>query len=57
VAHIVGISKSAYVLATPRCLDLGRDLQRTSPKKDPAVRRRRVAGLLVVIAAIAAALG
>ena len=57
--HIVGISKTAYVPATPRCLDWRRDLQRTSTNNDPADPdpRIRVAGLLVVIAAIAAALG
>ena len=35
-AHIVGISKIAYVLATPRRLDWGRDLQATSTKNDPS---------------------
>jgi hypothetical protein len=30
LAHIVGVSKIAYVLATPRCLDWRRDLQQTS---------------------------
>jgi uncharacterized protein DUF1360 len=29
-AHIVGISKTTYVLATPRCLDWRHDLQQTS---------------------------
>jgi hypothetical protein len=29
-AHIVGVSKTAYVLATPRCLDWTHDLQQTS---------------------------
>ena len=59
LAHIVGISKTTYVLATPRCLDWRRDLQRTSTNNDPSDSDSRilVAGLLVVIAAIAAALG
>ena len=35
-AHIVGISKTAYVPATPRCLDWRRDLQRTSTNNDPS---------------------
>ena len=35
-AHIVGVSKTAYVLATPRCLDWRRDLQRTSTNNDPS---------------------
>ena len=34
-AHIVGVSKTAYVLATPRCLEWRRDLQRTSTNNDP----------------------
>ena len=34
-AHIVGISKIAYVLATPRCLEWRRDLPRTSTNNDP----------------------
>jgi hypothetical protein len=33
-AHIVGISKTTYVPATPRCLDWRRDLQRTSTNHD-----------------------
>ena len=48
------------MLATPRCLQWRRGLQRTSTNDDPSdsdSRRIRVAGLLVVIAAIAAALG
>ena len=58
-AHIVGISKTTYVPATPRCLDWRRDLQPTSTNnaRRIRIRRLRVAGLLVVIAAIAAALG
>ena len=35
-AHIVGISKTTYVLATPRCLEWRRDLQRTSTNNDPS---------------------
>ena len=59
LAHIVGISKTAYVLATPRCPDWRHGLQQTSTNNDPSDSdsRIRVAGLLVVIAAIAAALG
>jgi D-alanyl-D-alanine carboxypeptidase (penicillin-binding protein 5/6) len=34
-AHIVGISKTAYVLATPRCLDWRRDPQRASTSSSP----------------------
>ena len=34
-AHIVGVSKTAYVLATPRCLQWRRDLQPTSTNNDP----------------------
>jgi serine-type D-Ala-D-Ala carboxypeptidase (penicillin-binding protein 5/6) len=34
-AHIAGISKIAYVLATPRCLDWRRDLQATSTNSSP----------------------
>ena len=59
-AHIAGVSKIAYVPATPRCLQWRRGPPRTSTNGDPAGsagRRSRVAGLLVVIAAIAAALG
>ena len=58
-AHIAGVSKTTYAPATPRCLDWRRDLQRTSTNEDPpdSIRRPRVAALLVVIAAIAAALG
>ena len=45
--------------ATPRCLEWRHDLQRTSTNatRRIRIRRIRVAGLLVVIAAIAAALG
>src|SRR6188768_4166572 len=35
-AHIVGISKTAYVLATPRCLEWRRDPPRTSTTGDPS---------------------
>src|ERR671935_82155 len=51
LAHIVGISKTAYVLATPRCLDWWHDLQRTSTNSSPpypidrARRRLRVCGM------------
>ena len=58
-AHIVGISKTAYAPATPRCLDGGvtySEPARTTTRRI-RIRRIRVAGLLVVIAAIAAALG
>jgi hypothetical protein len=34
-AHIVGVSKTAYVLATPRCLEWRRDLQRASTNSSP----------------------
>ena len=34
-AHIAGVSKTAYVPATPRCLQWRRDLQRTSTNNDP----------------------
>jgi DNA-binding CsgD family transcriptional regulator len=34
--HIVGISKTTYVLATPRCLEWRHDLQRTSTNNDPS---------------------
>jgi hypothetical protein len=37
-AHIVGISKIAYVLATPRCLDWRRDLPQTSTNSGPPDR-------------------
>src|SRR3954454_13752203 len=35
-AHIVGVSKIAYVLATPRCLQWRRDPQQTGTSNDPA---------------------
>ena len=35
-ARIVGISKTTYVLATPRCLDWRHDLPRTSTSNDPS---------------------
>ena len=58
-APIVGVSKTAYMLATPRRLDWRRDLQQTGeqPRVGFRIRRIRGAGLLVVIAAIATALG
>jgi hypothetical protein len=34
-AHIAGVSKTAYVLATPRCLDWQRDSNRISTNNDP----------------------
>ena len=36
LAHIAGISKTAYVPATPRCLHWRRDLQRTSTNNVPS---------------------
>ncbi len=36
LAHIVGISKTTYVLATPRCLEWRRDPQATSTNHDPS---------------------
>ena len=36
LAHIVGVSKTAYVLATPRCLQWRCDLQQTSTNNDPS---------------------
>jgi hypothetical protein len=33
--HIVGVSKIAYVLATPRCLKWRRELQRASTNSAP----------------------
>ena len=35
-AHIAGVSKTAYVPATPRCLEWRRDLQRTSTNSAPS---------------------
>ena len=35
-ARIVGISKTTYVLAAPRCLDWRHDLPRTSTSNDPS---------------------
>ena len=35
-AHIVGVSKTTYVLATPRCLDWRRGLQQTSTSNAPS---------------------
>ena len=47
-AHIAGVSKTAYVLATPRCLEWRRDLQpardhTAPPDPDPQDARRRPA--------------
>ena len=47
-AHIAGVSKTPYVLATPRCLQWRRGLQRTStnhdlPDSDPLAPSRRSA--------------
>jgi D-alanyl-D-alanine carboxypeptidase len=58
-AHIVGISKTPYVLATPRCPQWGMPYSHPARATTPRIRIRRirVAGLLVVIAALAAALG
>ncbi len=58
-AHIVGVSKTAYVPATPRCLEWRRDLQRAStnstpPDPDSHAESR---GSARVLGAIAAALG
>src|SRR5215211_7176417 len=36
LAHIVGVSKIAYVPATPRCLQWRRDPQQTGTSNDPA---------------------
>jgi D-alanyl-D-alanine carboxypeptidase len=59
LAHVVGISKTRYVLATRAALT-GRvaysKRARTTPRRI-RIRRIRAAGLLVAIAAIAAALG
>jgi hypothetical protein len=49
LAHIVGISKTPYVLATPRCLEWRCDLQATRTNNDPSDPdsldpRRRAAG-------------
>ena len=57
LAHIAGVSKSAYAPATPRCLDWRHELKPTSTKSAPAAPRILLHGLLVVIAAIAAARG
>lgn len=44
--HIVGISKTAYVPATPRCLDWGHDLQRASTYSCPP---HSIAGVVVLL--------
>src|SRR5258707_15778806 len=36
LAHIAGVSKTPYVLATPRCLQWRRDPQQTGTSNDPA---------------------
>jgi hypothetical protein len=54
--HIVGISKSTYVLTTSRCLDWRRDLQRTSTASS-RTRSTILLAMAVVIAAIIGALG
>src|SRR6266536_2063922 len=36
LAHLVGISKTTYVLATPRFLEWRHDLPRTSTNHDPS---------------------
>jgi len=54
-AHIAGVSKPAYVLATLRFADWG--MAYSKPARTSRIRRIRVAGVLVVIAAVAAALG
>src|SRR5438094_3484208 len=36
LAHVVGISKTRNVLATPRCLEWRHDLQQTSTNNDPS---------------------
>src|SRR5438445_10336804 len=41
-AHIVGVSKTAYVLATPRCLQWRRGLQPTSTSSNPLEPTDRV---------------
>ena len=58
-AHIVGVSKTRYVPATRRCLEWGIAYSRPARTTSRRVRvcRTRAAGLLVVIAAIASALG
>ena len=59
LARVVGISKTRYGLATPRSLEwgiaYGKPARTTSRRV--RIRRTRAAGLVVVIAAIAAALG
>jgi serine-type D-Ala-D-Ala carboxypeptidase (penicillin-binding protein 5/6) len=59
LTHVAGISKTTDVLATPRCLEWGMTYSkpaRTTTRRI-RIRRIRVAGLLVALAAIAAALG
>ena len=58
-ARIVGVSKTTYALATPRSLNWMRGPNQTSTNNTPRIRARRIraAGVLVVIAAIAVAVG
>src|SRR5919204_5675712 len=44
--HIVGISKTTYALATPRCLEWNHDPQRTSTNRGPP---HPIAGVLVLL--------
>ena len=44
-AHIVGISKTAYVPATPRSLEWGHALQRSSANDDPSDPGSQVGGV------------
>jgi len=60
LAHVVGISKTRYGTATPRCLEWRCVVHSRSARpttRRVRIRRIRVAGLLIVIAAIAAELG
>src|SRR5260370_6898798 len=62
--HIAGISKTTYVLATPRCLDWRHDLQGTSlrqplPRQPAPARRppRRLGMIPLSLGEIAAVVG
>src|SRR5260370_26298535 len=62
--HIAGISKTTYLLATPRCLDWRHDLQRTSlrqplPRQPAPARRppRRLGMIPLSLGEIAAVVG
>jgi D-alanyl-D-alanine carboxypeptidase (penicillin-binding protein 5/6) len=59
LTHVAGISKTTDVLATPRCLEWGMTYSKSARTTTRRIRihRIRVAGLLVALAAIAAALG